>query len=132
MLVLNKAIIAGNLGQEPEYRVTQGGTSVTTLNIATTEKEGDRDVTEWHKVIVWGKAADHCHKYLCTGSAVYIEGKIKYRTFEKDGVKKFFTEIHANHVKFNGGKKKGLPQDVNQAMQDVKDMRNRDGADIPY
>jgi len=110
---VNKAIIVGNLGRDPELRYTQGGSPVCQLSIATTRaytnKNNDRiEETEWHRVVVWGKSAEHCNEYLSKGRQVYVEGRIQTRSYEdKDGVKRYSTEIVAESVQFLGRKPDG-------------------------
>jgi len=101
MSSLNKAMIIGNLGQDPDVRYTQQNTAVATLNLATNERfrdsNGDlQERTEWHRVVAWGKLAEICQSYLKKGSKVYIEGPIQTRSWEdKDGQKRYTTEIKA-------------------------------------
>ncbi|MEX0609250.1 MAG: single-stranded DNA-binding protein [Balneolaceae bacterium] len=101
MSSLNKAMLIGNLGQDPEVRYTQSNTAVATLNIATSERYKDsngeyQEKTEWHRVIAWSRLAEICQQYLKKGSKVYIEGPIQTRSWEdKDGQKKYTTEIKA-------------------------------------
>lgn len=105
MAGVNKVILVGNLGQSPESKATQAGTTVARLSMATsrsfTNKGGERvEETEWHRVSVFGKAADACVKYLDKGSKVYVEGRLRTSSYEQDGVKKWSTEIIANDVQF--------------------------------
>lgn len=101
MSSLNKAMIIGRLGQDPEVRYTQSNTAVATLNIATNERFKDRngenqERTEWHRVVAWGRTAEICQQYLKKGSQVYIEGPIQTREWEdKEGQKRYTTEIKA-------------------------------------
>lgn len=101
MSSLNKAMIIGNLGQDPEVRYTQNNTAVATLNIATSERYKDsngeyQENTEWHRVVAWGRTAEICQQYLTKGSKVYIEGPIQTRQWEdKEGQKRYTTEIKA-------------------------------------
>jgi single-strand DNA-binding protein len=109
MAGVNKAILIGNLGRAPELRHTQGGTPVCNLSVATTRawtnKQGERtEETEWHRVTVWGKQAEHCNNYLAKGRSVYVEGRLRTSSYEQDGVKKYTTEIVAETVQFLGGK----------------------------
>lgn len=101
---INKVIIIGNLGQDPDMRYTPTGAAVCSISVATTEswnKDGQKqEKTEWHRVVIWNKRAEVCAKYLFKGSKVYIEGKLQTRSFEKDGVKKYITEIIATDVQF--------------------------------
>lgn len=101
MSSLNKAMIIGRLGQNPEVRYTKSNTAVATLNIATSEKYKDRngelqENTEWHRVVAWARLAEICQEYLKKGSLVYIEGTIQTREWEdKEGHKRYTTEIKA-------------------------------------
>ena len=116
---VNKAILIGNLGQDPEVRHTPSGAAATSFSIATTrsykDKSGQKqDETQWHKVITWGKLAEFCGEYLSKGRSVYIEGRIEYRTWEdKEGNKRNTTEIVADTVNFVGSK-----NDFNQSRSD--------------
>jgi single-strand DNA-binding protein len=106
---VNKVILVGNLGRDPEVRFTPGGRAVAKFPLATSEvfndSEGQRqERTEWHNVVVWGKQAETCGQYLQKGRQVYVEGSIRSRQFEgKDGNKKYFTDIVAQRVQFLGG-----------------------------
>ncbi len=110
---VNKVILIGNLGADPEVRYTAGGQAVANLRIATTEKWRDRDnnvqeKTEWHRVVVWGKSAEHCRDYLRKGRQVYIEGSLETREWQdRDGQKRFTTEVKARQVVFLGGRDGG-------------------------
>jgi single-strand DNA-binding protein len=101
---INKAIIIGHLGSDPEVRSTKEGTSIANFNVATTEKWTAKDGnvvdnTEWHRVVVFGKPAEFAEKYLRKGSLVYIEGSIQTRKWEdKEGVTRYTTEIKAQSV----------------------------------
>lgn len=97
---LNKVQLIGNLGQDPEVKALQSGTSVANISIATTESYKDRngqwqDKTEWHRVVLWDYMADNAAKYLKKGSKIYIEGKLETRSWESDGVTKYVTEVRA-------------------------------------
>lgn len=111
---VNKAILLGNLGKDPEIRYTQSGNAVANFTLATTErrKQGDEwvDHTEWHNVTVWGKSAENAEKYLQKGSQVYIEGRIQTRKWEdKEGNTRWTTEVVVADIQFlsrpaeNGG-----------------------------
>lgn len=109
MAGVNKAILIGNLGRDPELRYTQNGQAVTNFSLATsenwTDKSGERtERTEWHRIVAWGKTAELCAQYLSKGRTVYIEGRLQTRDWEdKEGVKRQTTEIVANTVQFLGG-----------------------------
>lgn len=108
MAGVNKVILVGNLGADPEIRYTAGGTAVCRLSIATsrryTDKQGNRqEETAWHRVDAWGKLAEICGQYLSKGRQVYIEGRLKYGSYEKDGVKHYTTDIIAETMQMLGG-----------------------------
>ncbi len=96
---VNKVILIGNLGKDPELRYTSGGTAVATFSLATNEHWRDADgnpqeKTEWHNIVAWKKLAEICGEYLKKGSKVYLEGRLQYRTYDdKNGVKRYVTEI---------------------------------------
>src|SRR3990167_2357951 len=106
---VNKAILGGRLGADPEIRFTGTGRAVANFRIATDSVWKDRDgnrqkTTEWHNIVVWGQQAETCAKYLTKGREVYVEGEIRTRNYEgKDGVKRYVTEIIAQQVRFLGG-----------------------------
>jgi single-strand DNA-binding protein len=110
---VNKVILVGNLGADPEMRYTPSGAGVCELRLATsdswTDKNGQKqERTEWHRVVVWGKRAEVCAKYLSKGRQVYVEGRIQTRSWDdKDGNKRYMTEVIANDVQFLGGKDGG-------------------------
>lgn len=111
MASVNKVILIGNLGQDPEKRVTGTGQPVCTLNLATTERWTARDgqkqeKTEWHRVVVWGPQAESCSQYLSKGRQVYVEGRLQTRQWEdKEGNKRYTTEVVAQRIQFLGGKR---------------------------
>jgi single-strand DNA-binding protein len=106
---VNKVILVGRLGADPDMRYTPSGQGVCEMRLATSEswndKNGQRqERTEWHRIVVWGKRAEICSKYLAKGRQVYIEGRIQTRSYDdKDGNKRYITEIIANDVQFLGG-----------------------------
>jgi single-strand DNA-binding protein len=110
MASVNKVILVGNLGRDPELRYTQGGAAVANFTLATNEKWRDKDGnnqerTEWHRIVVWGRTAENCAQYLHKGSSVYIEGRLQTREWEdKDGNKRNTTEINALSVQFLGSR----------------------------
>ncbi len=108
---VNKVILIGNLGRDPEVRYLPSGNPVANFSIATSESFTDRtgakqDRTDWHNIVVYGKQAELCGQYLKKGRQVYIEGRISYRNYEaKDGSgKRYVTEIVAQRVQFLGGR----------------------------
>jgi len=107
---VNKAIIIGRLGADPEVRFTQNGQAVANFNVATdevwTDKSGQRqERVEWHRIVVWGKQAELCGEYLRKGREAYIEGRIETREWQdRDGNRRWTTEIKAQNVRFLGGR----------------------------
>ena len=106
---VNKVILVGNLGRDAELRYTPGGAAVATLNLATTEvwndKGGQRqEKTEWHRIVLWGKQAESLQEYLTKGKQIYVEGRLQTRQWDdKDGNKKYTTEIKADRITLLGG-----------------------------
>ena len=108
---VNKVILIGNLGKKPELRYTPGGQAVANFTLATNERFGGRDGqpaqerTEWHRIVVWGRTAENCGQYLDKGRSVYIEGRLQTREWQdKEGQKRYTTEVVATTVQFLGGK----------------------------
>ena len=114
---VNKVILVGNLGANPEMRFTQGGQPVANLRIATTERWTDKsgqkqESTEWHRVVVWGKQAEIVGQYLTKGRQVYIEGRIRTRQWQdQQGQKRYTTEVVAQRVQMLGGRGEQRPGD---------------------
>ena len=106
---VNKVILVGNLGRDAELRYTPGGAAVATLNLATTEVWNDRnnqrqEKTEWHRVVLWGKQAESLQEYLTKGKSIYVEGRLQTRQWDdKDGNKRYTTEIKADRITLLGG-----------------------------
>ena len=106
---VNKVILVGNLGRDAELRYTPGGAAVATLNLATTEVFKDREGqkkedTQWHRVILWGKTAETLQDYLTKGKQIYVEGRLQTRQWDdKDGNKRYTTEIKADRITLLGG-----------------------------
>jgi single-strand DNA-binding protein len=112
MSIENHVQLIGNLGKDPETRYTQGGMAVTKISLATTSKRKDRDgnqreETQWHKVTFFGKLAEIAAEYLRQGSAISVQGSIRYSESEKDGVKRYYTDIIADQMKMLGGRPEG-------------------------
>lgn len=107
---VNKVILVGRLGQDPEVRYTQGGTAVANLRIATDEtwkdQSGERQQrTEWHTVVAWRRLAEICGQYLSKGRLVYIEGKLQTRNWQdREGNKRYSTEVQADNMVMLGGR----------------------------
>ena len=110
MAGINKVILVGRLGRDPEVRYTQDGSAVASFSIATSEEWKDKNTgekkerTEWHRIVAWRKLGEICGEYLSKGRQVYVEGKLQTRSWEKDGVTRYSTEIVASDVQFLGDK----------------------------
>jgi single-strand DNA-binding protein len=112
--MINKVILVGNLGRDPEVRYTPSGVAVANFTIATSEKWKDKNTgemqerTEWHRIVAWGKLGEICGEYLSKGRQVFIEGRIQTREWEdKEGIKRYTTEIVANEMKMLGARDSG-------------------------
>ena len=131
---VNKVILIGNLGANPELRYTQGQQAVANLRLATTEKWTDKsgqkqEATEWHRVVVWGKQAEICGQYLTKGRQVYIEGSIRTRQWQdQQGQKRYTTEIVARNVQMLGGRGE-RPSDDAEATVPSDETAIRDDPD---
>ena len=118
--MINKVIIVGHLGKDPEIRYSQDGVAVVNFSIATTETWKDknsgekREKTEWHRIVAFRRLGEICGEWLTKGQLVYIEGKIRTQSWEKDGITRYNTDIIANEMKMLGGsggrQKNTLPQ----------------------
>jgi single-strand DNA-binding protein len=111
---VNKVIILGRLGQDPELKYTPGGMAVCNFTVATSESWADKsgqkqERTEWHRIVVWGKLAELCNQYLSKGRQAFIEGSLQTRSWDDktSGQKRYTTEINAKTVQFIGGLEKG-------------------------
>jgi len=137
---VNKVIIVGRLGQNPELKYTPSGVAVCNMSIATSEKWKDKqgqmqEKTEWHRVIVWSKQAEHCSNYLQKGSQAYVEGRLETRKWtDKEGNEKYTTEIIANTVQFLDAKgDKPVNQSAPQQKVTIDQAVNHfSTSDIPF
>ena len=141
---VNKVILVGNLGRDAELRYTPGGAAVATLNLATTEVWNDKqnqrqEKTEWHRVVLWGKQAESLQEYLTKGKQIYVEGRLQTRQWDdKDGNKRYTTEIKADRITLLGGGGRGGTMDrgAGQAgapgMDDHAPMEPITDDDIPF
>ena len=135
MASLNKVQLIGNLGRDPEVRYLPDGTATVTINLATTEAWKDKgtgerqEATEWHRVVFFRRLAEVVGEYLVQGSAIYVEGKLKTRKYQSEGVDKYVTEIVASELLMLGGKRK----DGAQGNPGSEGQRHRDDSDdIPF
>ena len=132
---LNKVMLMGHLGQDPTLRHTGSGKAVCNFTLATNEKWKDKDGekqerTEWHRIVLWDKQAEVAAQYLDKGSAVYIEGRVQTREWEdKEGAKKYTTEIVANDMQFLGGRSGAAPAPAAAAPGDSP---GGDDDDLPF
>ena len=141
---INKVILVGNLGQDPEVKYTAGGAAVTTLSLATSESWKDKDTgsdqekTEWHRVVLWRRLAEIAGEYLKKGSKVYIEGQLQTRKWEQDGQTRYTTEVIGRDMQFldsrgSSSSDASSYEDTNQDMgsQNLPDSGITDD-DIPF
>ena len=139
MLGVNKVILIGNLGKDPELRYTPSGQPTASFSLATTERWNDKagkrqERTEWHNIVAWGKLAELVNQYLKKGRSAYIEGRINTRSWDdRDGNKKYKTEIVASQIQFlssGGAPQANAGADTPQGAQEAA-PRNNGGADEP-
>ena len=129
---INKVILVGNLGQDPEVKFTAGGAAVTTLSIATSDSWKDKDSgmdkekTEWHRVVLWRRLAEIAGEYLKKGSKVYIEGQLQTRKWEQEGQTRYTTEIIARDIQFLDSR-----GSANTSNQEGTEMNEEPAADVP-
>jgi len=141
MASLNKVMLIGNLGKDPDLRFTASGQAVTSFSLATSEKFKDKtsgewvERTEWHKITLWGKLAELAGEYLSKGKTVYIEGRLQTRKYEKEGVTHYTTEIVGDKMEFlsakgekSGGETSSAPK-TSGAGYDERPMMEED---IPF
>ena len=130
---INKVIIVGNLGQDPEIKYTAGGAAVTTLSIATSDSWKDKDSgmdqerTEWHRVVLWRRLAEVAGEYLKKGSKVYIEGQLQTRKWEQEGQTRYTTEIIARDMQFLDSR----GSSNNESIQKSSETNDQSVADVP-
>lgn len=141
MAGVNKVILVGNLGRDPEVMTFDNGVKKASFSLATSEsyknKEGNRvDQTEWHNIVLWRGLAEVAEKYLHKGSQVYIEGKIKTRSYEQDGVKKYVTEIFGDNMTMlsrREGGDNGTYQKESNTEQTAQEPQNEtQNDDLPF
>jgi single-strand DNA-binding protein len=126
MASVNKAILIGNLGKDPELRYTPSGQAVASFPLATSERFKDKDGnwqerTDWHNVVVWGRQGETVKEYLRKGRSAYVEGRIQTRSYEdRDGNKKWVTEIIASRIQFLGGRGEGGGEKAGQVASEAE------------
>ena len=144
MAGINKVIIVGRLGRDPEMRYTPDGTAVANFSVATSEEWKDKNTgekkerTEWHRIVAWRRLGEICGEYLSKGRQVYVEGKLQTRSWEQDGVKRYSTEIVATDIQFlggrddtGGGRSAGRGQSADPGYPEPP-MANTQDDDIPF
>lgn len=143
---VNRVILVGNVGKQPEIRRVEGGAAVANFTLATSEKYKDKagnlqEQTEWHNIVCWRSLAEIVEKYVAKGSQLYIEGKIRTREWEKDGVKHYRTEILADTIQMLGRKSDSsqAPQPAQSETREeqifperVSEQPNPDDGDLPF
>ena len=137
MAGVNKVILVGNLGADPEVRYTPSGTSVANFRIATSEqwtnKDGEKAArTEWHKIVAWGRLGEICGEYLHKGKQVYIEGKLQTKSWEdRDGNKRYTTEVIAHTMQMLGPAAKGGTAEMDERLTEEEPVTVPED-DIPF
>ncbi len=138
---VNKVIIVGRLGADPELKTLSSGQAVANFTLATSESWVDREgqkqeKTEWHRIVVWGKLAELCRQYLSKGRQVFVEGKLQTRSWEdQQGQKRYTTEIVANNIQFIGGagdRPSASPSQNNNAMDFSPEPSFDSSEEIPF
>ena len=133
---VNKVILIGNLGKDPQLRYAPSGQAVATFSLATGSRGKDKngefqDRTDWHRVVIFGRQAEICNEYLKKGSPVYIEGRIQYRTFDdKDGNKRYVTEVVAWDMRLLGRKEAEALEEPVEA--EVENPPQEEEEDLPF
>lgn len=105
--MVNKVILVGRLGKDPELRTTSGGKQTCRFSLATDSGFGDNKRTDWHSIVAWEKTAEACGRYLRKGSLVYVEGRLRYDKYEKDGQTRYTTDVIVNSIQFLSTKNEG-------------------------
>jgi single-strand DNA-binding protein len=137
MAGVNRVILVGNLGKDPEVLTFDNGVKKASFSLATTEsyknKEGAKvDQTEWHNIVLWRGLAEVGEKYLKKGSQIYLEGKIKTRSYEQDGVKKYITEIYADNMTMLGSRREGSETQQPQSQSQAQTQPESPEMEIPH
>lgn len=139
MAGVNKAILIGNLGKDPELRYTPAGQAVASFSMATGERWKNKDGqmqerTEWHNIVAWGKQAEICKEYLKKGSPIYVEGRIQTRSYDdREGNKKYKTEIVAQRIQMLGAKG-AVPAESLESIPDteLESSSSESGEEVPF
>jgi single-strand DNA-binding protein len=133
MAGINRVILIGNLGKDPDIMTFDNGVKKASFSLATTEsyknKEGNRvDQTEWHNIVLWRGLAEVAERYLNKGSQIYLEGKIRTRSYEQDGIRKYITEIFGDNMTMLGGRRDSseVPPEIAAQVPEQKSNENTD------
>ena len=140
---MNKAILIGNLGRDPEFSHSQNGSPIAKFSLATSEKWKDKStgevekLTEWHRIIAFGRLAEICHEFLSKGGQVCIEGRIQTRSWENNGDKKYITEIIASNMKMLGTRNVDKMQQTTEATEasngpGQSEQKTTEESEIPF
>lgn len=144
MASVNKAILIGNLGKDPELRYTPSGQAVASFSLATSERYKDKDGnwqerTDWHNIVVWGRQGETVKEYLKKGRSCYVEGRIQTRSYDdREGNKKYITEIVASRIQFLGGRGEGdrsaagAPEDISAPASIAEPLVGEEDDDLPF
>jgi len=135
---VNKAILIGNLGKDPEMRYLPSGQAVVKFSLATNAKRKDKngqvqDITDWHNIVTFGKTAEVCNQYLKKGSPIYVEGRIQTRSYDdRDGNKRWITEIIAQTIQMLGRKGEPEEEGPEEIEEPLVEGSKSEDEDIPF
>jgi single-strand DNA-binding protein len=134
---MNRVTLFGNIGADPEFRVTPGGQGILKIRLATNENYLDKnnvrqERTEWHRITVWGKRAEALSKFLAKGQQLLVEGRLQTSSYEKNGEKRYSTDIVADKVVLAGGKRSGSSEAPAQDNTDAEPAKVLGSDDIPF
>ena len=138
MAYMNKVMLIGNVGRDPEVRITTTGTKKVSFSLATSQKYKDvageyKEKTQWHNIVCWGKLGDLVEKMVFKGSSLFIEGEITYRKWEdKNGQQKTITEINGNNFQILGAKQNEQKRDQGQSSSQADYIDDKEDYDLPF
>ena len=138
MAYMNKVMLIGNVGRDPETKITTTGTKKVSFSLATSQKYKDvageyKEKTQWHNIVCWGKLGDLVEKMVFKGSSLFIEGEITYRKWEdQNGVQKTITEINGNNFQILGAKQNEQKRDQNQSSSQADYVDDNEDNDLPF
>ena len=135
---MNKVMLIGNVGRDPETKITTTGTKKVSFSLATSQKYKDaageyKEKTQWHNIVCWGKLGDLIEKMIFKGSSLFIEGEITYRKWEdQNGIQKTFTEINGNNFQILGARTNEQKRDQNQSSSQDNYVDDNEDNDLPF